>query len=110
MVIDSSQEQPVLYFTTCQSAKLDDLRLENQKKSAVLFQIPINEIKELKKTEGLGWKGKLIVELTAGTKDSIDGLVISRMEPQYQSYHVLLSCAFSLLFQNLPFCQNENQK
>ncbi|OOO14199.1 Protein of unknown function DUF3292 [Aspergillus oryzae] len=88
VVIDSSQEQPVLYFTTCQSAKLDDLRLENQKKSAVLFQIPINEIKELKKTEGLGWKGKLIVELTAGTKDSIDGLVISRMEPQYQSYHV----------------------
>ncbi|GMG11187.1 unnamed protein product [Aspergillus oryzae] len=88
VVIDSSQEQPVLYFTTCQSAKLDDLRLENQKKSAVLFQIPINEIKGLKKTEGLGWKGKLIVELTAGTKDSIDGLVISRMEPQYQSYHV----------------------
>ncbi|KAE8133889.1 hypothetical protein BDV38DRAFT_178836 [Aspergillus pseudotamarii] len=88
VVIDSSQEQPVLYFTTCQSAKLDDLRLENQKKGAILFQIPIPEIKELKKTEGLGWKGKLIVELTAGTKDSIDGLVISRMEPQYQSYHL----------------------
>ncbi|KAB8265792.1 hypothetical protein BDV32DRAFT_158119 [Aspergillus pseudonomiae] len=88
VVIDSSQEQPVLYFTTCQSAKLDDLRLENQKKSAVLFQIPITEIKELKKTEGLGWKGKLIVELTADTKHSIDGLVISRMEPHYQSYHL----------------------
>ncbi|GAB1204325.1 hypothetical protein APSETT445_002977 [Aspergillus pseudonomiae] len=88
VVIDSSQEQPVLYFTTCQSAKLDDLRLENQKKSAVLFQIPITEIKELKKTEGLGWKGKLIVELTADTKHSIDGMVISRMEPHYQSYHL----------------------
>ncbi|OGM40056.1 hypothetical protein ABOM_011419 [Aspergillus bombycis] len=88
VVIDSSQEQPVLYFTTTQSAKLDDLQLENQKKSAVLFQIPITEIKELKKTEGLGWKGKLIVELTADTKHSIDGLVISRMEPHYQSYHL----------------------
>ncbi|KAE8352905.1 hypothetical protein BDV28DRAFT_134238 [Aspergillus coremiiformis] len=88
VVIDSSQEQPVLYFTTCQSAKLDDLRLVNQKKGAVLFQIPVTDIKELKKTEGLGWKGKLIVELAAGTKDSIDGLVISRMEPQYQSYHL----------------------
>ncbi|KAE8373628.1 hypothetical protein BDV26DRAFT_271591 [Aspergillus bertholletiae] len=88
VVIDSSLEQPVLYFTTCQSAKIDDLRLENQKKGAVLFHIPITEIKELKKTEGLGWKGKLIVELTAGTKDSIDGLVISRAEPDHQSYHL----------------------
>lgn len=88
VVIDSSQEQPVLYFTTCQAAKLDDLRLESQKKGAVLFQIPVTEIKELKKTEGLGWKGKLIVELTAGSKESIDGLVISRLEPEYQSYHL----------------------
>ncbi|KAF5856404.1 hypothetical protein ETB97_007454 [Aspergillus alliaceus] len=88
VVIDSSQEQPVLYFTTCQAAKLEDLRLESQKKGAVLFQIPVTEIKELKKTEGLGWKGKLIVELTAGSKESIDGLVISRLEPEYQSYHL----------------------
>ncbi|KAF7593546.1 hypothetical protein BBP40_011274 [Aspergillus hancockii] len=100
VVIDSSQKQPMLYFTTSQSAKLDDLRLESQKKSTVLFQIPVTSIKELRKTEGLGWKGKLIVELTAGTKDSVDGLVISSAEPQ-QSYHLTGMRGRDLLFNRL---------
>ncbi|KAF7131114.1 hypothetical protein CNMCM5793_004101 [Aspergillus hiratsukae] len=79
-VIDSIQDPPVMYFTTTQSASIDDLRLESQKKGSVLFQIPVSEITELKKTEGLGWKGKLIVELTAGSKEAADGLVLeSRM-------------------------------
>ncbi|KAB8233927.1 uncharacterized protein BDW43DRAFT_299890 [Aspergillus alliaceus] len=87
VVIDSSQEQPMLYFTTSQPAKLDDLQLESQNKSIVPFQIPVTTIKELRKIEGLGWKGKLIVELMAGTKDSVNGLVISSAV-QEQSYHL----------------------
>lgn len=75
-VIDSSKEPPVLYFTTYQSAGLEDLRIEARKKGSVLFQIPVTDIVELKKTEGLGWKGKLIVELTAGSKEAADGLVV----------------------------------
>lgn len=87
VVIDSSKEPPLLYFTTYQSSGLDDLQIESRKKGSVLFQIPVTEIRELKKTEGLGWKGKLIVELTAGSKDSADGLVILGTEPD-QHYHV----------------------
>lgn len=75
-VIDSSKEPPILYFTTYQSAGLDDLRVESRKKGSVLFQIPVPHIRELKKTEGLGWKGRLIVELTAGSKEAADGLVV----------------------------------
>ncbi|KAJ5151662.1 hypothetical protein N7492_009957 [Penicillium capsulatum] len=75
-VIDSSKEPPILYFTTYQSAGLDDLRIESRKKGSVLFQIPVTQICELKKTEGLGWKGRLIVELTAGSKEAADGLVV----------------------------------
>lgn len=87
-VIDSSKEPPILYFTTYQSAGLDDLRIESRKKGSVLFQVPVTDIKELKKTEGLGWKGKLIVELTAGSKESADGLiVVSGTEPT-QSFHL----------------------
>lgn len=87
VVIDSSKEPPVLYFTTQNSGALDDLRVENQKDSKVLFQIPVTEIRELKKTEGLGWKGKLIVELTAGSKEVADGLVVCGSgEGQY--YHL----------------------
>ena len=82
VVIDSSKEPPLLYFTTYQSSGLDDLRIEARKASSVLFQIPATEILELKKTEGLGWKGKLIVELTAGSKEAADGLIISGPEDQ----------------------------
>lgn len=81
-VIDSSKEPPILYFTTYQSAGLDDLRVESRKKGSVLFQIPVPHIRELKKTEGLGWKGRLIVELTAGSKEAADGLVVVGAEEQ----------------------------
>ncbi|EAW12397.1 uncharacterized protein ACLA_063660 [Aspergillus clavatus NRRL 1] len=99
-VIDSSQEPPVLYFTTVQASAIDDLKLEHQKKSAVLFQIPVSEIHELKKTEGLGWKGKLIVELTAGSKEAADGLVISGGESE-ESYHLTGMRARNQLFNRL---------
>ncbi|KAJ5978348.1 hypothetical protein N7501_001690 [Penicillium viridicatum] len=99
-VIDSSKEPPILYFTTYQSAGLDDLRIESRKKGTVLFQIPVTEIKELKKTEGLGWKGKLIVELTAGSKEAADGLVVSGDE-MGQSYHLTGMRSRNQLFNRL---------
>lgn len=82
LVVDDSKDPPVLYFTTYQSSGLDDLRLESRKKSSVLFQLPVTDVRELKKTKGLGWKGKLIVELTAGSKEAVEGLVISGSEPE----------------------------
>ncbi|KAJ5129891.1 uncharacterized protein N7515_005930 [Penicillium bovifimosum] len=99
-VIDSSKEPPILYFTTYQSSGLDDLRLESRKKGSVLFQIPVTEIKELKKTEGLGWKGKLIVELTAGSKEAADGLVVRGDEPE-QFYHLTGMRSRNQLFNRL---------
>ncbi|KGO42812.1 Protein of unknown function DUF3292 [Penicillium expansum] len=99
-VIDSSKEPPILYFTTNQSAGLDDLRIESRKKGTVLFQIPVTEIKELKKTEGLGWKGKLIVELTAGSKEAAGGLVVSGDELG-QSYHLTGMRSRNQLFNRL---------
>ncbi|KAJ5835445.1 hypothetical protein N7447_001471 [Penicillium robsamsonii] len=99
-VIDSSKEPPILYFTTYASAGLDDLRIESRKKGSVLFQIPVTEIKELKKTEGLGWKGKLIVELTAGSKEAADGLVVSGAELG-QSYHLTGMRSRNQLFNRL---------
>ncbi|KAJ9490942.1 hypothetical protein VN97_g2312 [Penicillium thymicola] len=99
-VIDSSKEPPILYFTTYQSAGLDDLRIESRKKGTVLFQIPVTEIKELKKTEGLGWKGKLIVELTAGSKEAADGLVVSGDEVG-QTYHLTGMRSRNQLFNRL---------
>ncbi|KAJ6188173.1 hypothetical protein N7519_003081 [Penicillium mononematosum] len=99
-VIDSSKEPPILYFTTYQSSGLDDLRIESRKKGSVLFQIPVTEIKELKKTEGLGWKGKLIVELTAGSKEAADGLVVSGDELG-QSYHLTGMRSRNQLFNRL---------
>ncbi|KAK9855093.1 hypothetical protein MYU51_003523 [Penicillium brevicompactum] len=100
VVIDSSKEPPLLYFTTYQSSGLDDLRIESRKKGSVLFQIPVTDIKELKKTEGLGWKGKLIVELTAGSKEAADGLVIAGDELG-QSYHLTGMRSRNQLFNRL---------
>ncbi|KAJ5691898.1 hypothetical protein N7462_001321 [Penicillium macrosclerotiorum] len=99
-VIDSSKEPPILYFTTYQSAGLDDLCIESRKKGSVLFQIPVTDIQELKKTEGLGWKGKLIVELTAGSKEAADGLVINGKELE-QSFHLTGMRSRNQLFNRL---------
>ncbi|KAJ5715861.1 uncharacterized protein N7483_013042 [Penicillium malachiteum] len=99
-VIDTSKQPPVLYFTTYQSAGLDDLRIESRKQSSILFQIPVTEIKELKKTEGLGWKRKLIVELTAGSKEAADGLVVIG-DDLGQSYHLTGMRSRNQLFNRL---------
>jgi hypothetical protein len=72
--------QAVLFFTTTKATKLHDTRLSRQKASSVKFSIPLGDVTELQKTAGLGWKGKLIVELAVGSDElesgSADGLVI----------------------------------
>lgn len=102
IVLDSSKQPPLLYFTTCNSTKLDDsdLQVENRKKGTVLFQIPVSEIRELKKVDSLGWKGKAIVKLTAGSKEATDGLVVSGALPG-QAYHILGMKARNQLFNRL---------
>ncbi|KAJ0416971.1 hypothetical protein BJY00DRAFT_290644 [Aspergillus carlsbadensis] len=75
-----SHRQAILYFTTTKPTKLHDTRLSKQKPSTVKFSIPLGEITEIQKTGGLGWKGKLIVELAVGSDEvdsgSADGLVV----------------------------------
>lgn len=102
IVLDSSKQPPLVYFTTANSIGLDesDLAVENRKKGSVLFQIPVTDIRELKKTEGLGWKGKLVVELSAASKEAADGLIILGTEP-HQSYHVTGMRARNQLFNRL---------
>lgn len=102
IVLDSSKQPPLLYFTTYNSTKLDDsdLQVENRKKGTVLFQIPVSEIRELKKVDSLGWKGKAIVKLTAGSKEATDGLVVSGALPG-QAYHILGMRARNQLFNRL---------
>ncbi|KAL4891999.1 hypothetical protein BDV59DRAFT_208711 [Aspergillus ambiguus] len=86
-VIDSSLEPPVLYFTTHQPSRVQDLRISRQHKGSILFQIPIPDIIELKKTEQLGWKQKLILEVTGGIKYSVDGLVLCGKSTN-ESFHL----------------------
>ncbi|KAL2837227.1 hypothetical protein BJY01DRAFT_251549 [Aspergillus pseudoustus] len=75
----------VLYFTTTKAKHLGDTRLRQQQPSGVVkFSIPLDSITGIRKTAGLGWKGKLIVELAVGSQDlglgsdggSADGLII----------------------------------
>ncbi|KAJ5667787.1 uncharacterized protein N7477_006357 [Penicillium maclennaniae] len=82
-VIDSSKEPP----------------RSSRKEKSVLFQIPVTDIRELKKTEGLGWKGKLIVELTAGSKEAADGLVVGGKDGQ--SFHLTGMRSRNQLFNRL---------
>ncbi|KAL4943069.1 hypothetical protein BDV06DRAFT_235011 [Aspergillus oleicola] len=69
---------PILYFTSRPPSKLDmdDLRVDAQKSDSVMFRIPIASITELRKTEGLGWKGKLIVQLAGGEEAGNEGLIV----------------------------------
>ncbi|KAF9894152.1 hypothetical protein FE257_009125 [Aspergillus nanangensis] len=99
-VIDSSQEPPILYFTTHQPARVQDLRMSSHHKGSILFQIAIPDIKELQKTEQLGWKQKLILEMTGGVKHSVDGLSIQGKDPD-QSFHLMSMKERDQLFNRL---------
>ncbi|KAL4786970.1 hypothetical protein BJX76DRAFT_319668 [Aspergillus varians] len=105
-VIDSSSStdgSPILYFTSRAAAKLnmEDLSVQSQKADAVGFQVRVADIRELRKTEGLGWKGKLIVQLAAaGEEAPNEGLVVQGLEPA-QTFHLTDMRGRNTLFNRL---------
>ncbi|KAL6233923.1 hypothetical protein BDW75DRAFT_251726 [Aspergillus navahoensis] len=100
----SDNEHPILYFTSKNAVKIqDDLRVESQKSESVLFRVPVADIRGLRKTEGLGWKGKLIVQLAAGGEGSTEGLiVVVRGEDEVEKkYHLTGLRGRNVLFNRL---------
>lgn len=99
VIIDSTNEPPVLYFTI-DPLQDEDLQLKNQKKGSVLFQIPVTDIREMKKLGGLGWKGKLVVGWALGSKEVVDGLQIVGKDPK-QSFQLTAMGTRNQLFNRL---------
>ncbi|KAL3461196.1 hypothetical protein BJX64DRAFT_300208 [Aspergillus heterothallicus] len=77
VVIDSSQEPPVLYFTTDSTVQLGDYRMESRKNGTVRFTMPVTNIHEMRKIGGMGWKGKLVTGWAVGGKEVVDGMILS---------------------------------
>lgn len=99
VVIDSSKDTPILYFTT-EIPQNRDLQVENRKEGSVFFKIPVSDILEMKKLGGLGWKGKLVVGWAMGSKEVVDGLLIKGKEP-HQSYQLTAMGTRNQLFNRL---------
>lgn len=79
-IIDSTQEPPLLYFTT-ETPQIEDVKVVNRKPESVLFTMPVTEIQEMRKLGGMGWKGKLVVGWALGSKEVVDGLLITGRNP-----------------------------
>ncbi|KAL2844135.1 hypothetical protein BJY01DRAFT_215180 [Aspergillus pseudoustus] len=77
VVIDSSHEPPVLYFTTDSTVHLGDYSMENRKNGTVRLTMPVTNIQEMRKIGGMGWKGKLVTGWAVGGKEVVDGIIIS---------------------------------
>ncbi|KAF3387385.1 hypothetical protein F1880_000301 [Penicillium rolfsii] len=99
VVIDSTQEPPILYFTT-DIPKDGDLSVGHRKKGSVLFSIPVTDIREMRKLGGMGWKGKLVVGWAIGGKEVIDGLLIVGKDPK-QKYQLTAVGMRNQLFNRL---------
>ena len=99
VIIDSTSDQRILYFTT-DSPHDDDLQIENRRKGSVLFEIPITDIRSLKKLGGIGWKSKLVVGWAMGSKEVIDGLLIVGKDPE-QSFQLTAMSTRNQLFNRL---------
>lgn len=99
VVIDSSKEPAILYFTT-DVPQGSDQQLENRKRGSVLFRIPVSDIRELRKLGGIGWKGKLVVGWAIGSKEVVDSLLIVGKE-SHQSYQLTAMGARNQLFNRL---------
>ncbi|KAJ5818536.1 hypothetical protein N7474_004127 [Penicillium riverlandense] len=99
VVLDSSKEPMMLYFTT-DHPQGTDLGMESRKKGSVLFSLPVPEIQEMKKLGGMGWKGKLLVGWAMGSKEVVDGLLIVGKEPG-QSYQLTAMGTRNQLFNRL---------
>ena len=99
VVIDSTKEPPLLYFTT-DVLQGGNPRLEDRKAGSVLFTLPVTDICEMKKLGGMGWKGKLVVGWAIGSKEVVDGLLIVGMSP-HQSYQLTAMGTRNQLFNRL---------
>lgn len=99
VIIDSTKEPPLLYFTTDTPQK-GDAQLENRKSGSVLFSMPVTDILEMRKLGGMGWKGKLVVGWALGGKEVVDGLLITGKEPG-QSYQLTAMGTRNQLFNRL---------
>lgn len=88
-IIDSSHDPdpPLLYFTTDSTAQLGDYRIESRKSGSVYFDIPVTEIKEMRKIGGMGWKGKLITGWAVGGKEVVDGILVTGVQ-KHQVYQL----------------------
>ncbi|KAJ5092831.1 hypothetical protein N7456_008692 [Penicillium angulare] len=98
VVIDSTKEPPLLYFTT--DIKNGDIQSESRKSDSILFSIPVSDIREMKKQGGLGWKGKLVVGWAIGGKEVVDGLLLVGKAPR-QSYQLTAMGTRNQLFNRL---------
>ncbi|KAJ5137266.1 Methyltransferase type 11 [Penicillium atrosanguineum] len=99
VVIDSSKDSPILYFTT-DIPQFGDFEVEKRKKGTVYFTIPVSDILEMKKQGGMGWKGKLVVGWAIGSKEVVDGLLIQGKEP-HQTYQLTAMGTRNQLFNRL---------
>lgn len=99
VIIDSTKEPPLLYFTT-DTPQNGDGQLENRKVGSVLFTMPVTDIQEMRKLGGMGWKGKLVVGWALGSKEVVDGLLITGKKPG-QSYQLTAMGTRNQLFNRL---------
>ena len=99
VIIDSTKEPPLLYFTT-DIPQHGDAHLENRKVGSVLFTMPVTDIQEMQKLGGMGWKGKLVVGWALGSKEVVDGLLITGKKPE-QSYQLTAMGTRNQLFNRL---------
>ncbi|OOF99961.1 hypothetical protein ASPCADRAFT_161319 [Aspergillus carbonarius ITEM 5010] len=100
VVLDQSQNPPLLYFTTDQTVQLDQPSLEHRPKGSVLFKMPVTDIREMRKIGGLGWKGKLVTGWAVGSKEVVDGLVLTGVLPE-QNYQLTAMKTRNQLFNRL---------
>ncbi|KAJ6083037.1 hypothetical protein N7467_007172 [Penicillium canescens] len=98
-VIDSTKEPALLYFTT-DTPQNGDIELEHRKAGSVLFTMPVSDIQEMRKLGGMGWKGKLVVGWALGSKEVVDGLLLTGKKPG-QTYQLTAMGTRNQLFNRL---------
>ncbi|KAL4796699.1 hypothetical protein BDV19DRAFT_360273 [Aspergillus venezuelensis] len=99
-IIDSSQSPPRLYFTSDSTAQLGDYSIEARKKGSVHFDMPVTDIREMRKIGGMGWKGKLITGWAVGNKEVVDGIVVTGVSEK-QRYQLTAMSKRDELFNRL---------
>ncbi|KAJ9239214.1 hypothetical protein DTO169E5_4504 [Paecilomyces variotii] len=100
IVVDTSKKPAFVYFTTKPVSESEQFDQNKKSEKEVLFSMSIDDIQELKKVGGIGWKGKLLVGWAERHKEVIDGLILSGPDPQ-RSYHVTAMKSRDYLFNRL---------